>query len=62
MTITVSSQVLTTQFFAVSGQEVLPLDRMTLDLRTHKITQEQPPMTHPAPGEGGSHHGPATPG
>jgi uncharacterized protein YukJ/predicted phosphodiesterase len=55
MTLTITSRVLTADFFGVSGQDTLPLDTITLDLRTHKITHEQPPFTHPAPGEASGH-------
>jgi predicted phosphodiesterase len=54
MTVTVTGRVLITDFFAVTAQETTRIDGMTLDLRTHKITHEAPPVTHPAPGEGGS--------
>jgi uncharacterized protein YukJ/predicted phosphodiesterase len=59
MTLTINSRVLTAEFFGVSGQDTIPMDNITLDLRTHKITHEQPTFTHPAPGEAGGHHQPS---
>jgi predicted phosphodiesterase len=55
MALTITGKVLTAEFFGVSGQDTIPLDSIALDLRTHKITQEQPTFTHPAPGEAGGH-------
>jgi uncharacterized protein YukJ/predicted phosphodiesterase len=57
LVLNVTNRVLTAEFFGVDAQaNAQSHDSMTLDLHTHKITQEQSPIAHPAPGEAGGGH------
>jgi Calcineurin-like phosphoesterase len=56
--VTVTRRVLTIECYTVHPHSSeLPLDSVTVDLRTHRITSETKPLEHPLPGEGRGHLG-----
>ena len=51
LTLTVTRRIVTVDFFAVPAGADVPLDSVTLDLKTHQITHERPSFSHPLSGE-----------
>lgn len=49
--VTVTNRVLTIDLIGTKTQTHFPVDSVTVDLSTNKITHETPPFTHPANGE-----------
>jgi hypothetical protein len=54
--VTVTRHVLTIEFYAVHPRPSdSPLDNVTVNLQTHRITNQTGPLQHPLPGEGRGH-------